>query len=57
MSQGCPSRKVRYRDKLGAQIALASTHRARSSRRDEVRVYRCPRCNGWHLTSRGGGSR
>lgn len=50
--------KVRYPDKLGAKIALASTqaseaqHRKQVSRRAEVRAYRCPDCKGWHLTSR-----
>jgi hypothetical protein len=45
-------RKVRYRDRLGALIALASTHRSAKARRDEVRVYHCPKCHGWHLTSK-----
>ena len=49
-------RKIRYRDELGAQIALASTGRASRGRarpKDEARAYRCPRCKGWHLTSKG----
>lgn len=45
-------RKIRYRDRLGALMALASTQRARSSGREERRAYRCPDCKGWHLTSR-----
>lgn len=49
----CRSGKLRYRDRLGAEIALASTERGRASSRDEKRVYRCPDCAGWHLTSRG----
>jgi hypothetical protein len=52
-TRGCHSRKVRYRDKLGALIALSSTQSNGKARRDEVRVYRCPDCRGWHLTSRG----
>jgi Transcription factor zinc-finger len=43
--------KVRYRDRLGALIALSSTQRSVKARRDGVRVYRCPKCHGWHLTS------
>lgn len=44
--------KVRYRDELGARIALASTHRSNDPRREECRYYRCPFCHGYHLTSR-----
>lgn len=43
----CPE-KIRYRDRIAALIALASTRRAD---RDESRAYRCPICHGWHLTS------
>lgn len=44
--------KHRYRDKLGAEIALSSTNAKRSKgNRNECRIYRCPRCKGWHLTS------
>lgn len=40
--------KVRFRDKLAAQIELAG-----AVRRDkgEQRAYRCEFCRGWHLTS------
>lgn len=48
--------KVRYRDRLGAEIALASTARSQTACRGESRVHRCPDCGGWHLTSRGGRS-
>lgn len=45
--------KVRYRDRVAALLALASTGRADQRRdKNEKRAYRCPRCNGWHLTSR-----
>lgn len=47
-----PCAKTRYRDRIGALIALASTQRAQSSKRAESSVYRCPNCKGWHLTSR-----
>jgi hypothetical protein len=48
---GCGRR--RYRDRVAAQLALASCGRRRHSRRarDERRVYECRHCNGWHLTS------
>jgi hypothetical protein len=43
--------KVRYRDRIGAMLALANTQQKRSSKRAESRVYRCRACKGWHLTS------
>ena len=46
-----PPRKIRYRTKLDAKLALASTQRSRNPRREERRYYRCPACKGWHLTS------
>lgn len=51
----CPSGKTRYRDRIGALLALASTQRRDGSRRPktEKRAYRCPDCRGWHLTSKG----
>lgn len=45
-------KKIRYRDKIAAMMALASTSKARSSKRDEGRFYCCPDCKGWHLTSK-----
>jgi len=46
--------KIRYRDRIAALMALASTRRSDSSRRakTESRAYRCNHCNGWHLTSK-----
>lgn len=46
-------RKVRYRDRIGALLALAAAERSESIRRREVRAYPCPKCKGWHLTSKG----
>lgn len=46
----CP--KVRYRSKLDAKIALSRTQQSRASKREEARVYHCPNCKGWHLTSK-----
>lgn len=48
MARECSTGKVRYRDKLGARIALARTW---GRARDESRIYRCEFCHGWHLTS------
>jgi cytochrome c553 len=52
MTRTC--RKIRYRDRIAALLALASTARGRHNRRpkDEARAYACPECHGWHLTSR-----
>ena len=43
--------KILYSDRVDALIALLSTQRARGSKREECRVYACPKCCGWHLTS------
>lgn len=48
----CPSGKRRYRDRIGAQLALAVIRHRRTSRRRETRAYRCATCHGWHLTSK-----
>jgi hypothetical protein len=56
----CPvSGKVRFRDKREALDALHHAVAVRrvleaegqDTRRKECRVYPCPSCNGWHLTS------
>ena len=48
----CDFGKVRYADRLEALIALADTTRpAANAKRTEKRIYRCPKCRGWHLTS------
>lgn len=46
--------KVRYRDEIAAQLALATVARQDKTARPktERRAYRCPKCTGWHLTSR-----
>jgi hypothetical protein len=46
--------KRRYRTKLDAEIALSRVDAATAGAHDTqrpVRVYRCPHCRGWHLTS------
>lgn len=51
-----PCTKRRYRDRIAALLALASTQSTTGATRrakDERRIYRCPDCKGWHLTSRG----
>lgn len=48
----CPTpRKHRFHRRIDAMMALASTYRARSSYREECRIYWCV-CGGWHLTSK-----
>lgn len=47
MAKRCQDKR-RYRDELGAKVALAS---AQARDKGEKRAYRCPFCRGWHLTS------
>ena len=46
-------KKIRYHDRIAAMVALASCLHRDGSRRHklEKRVYRCPACHGYHLTS------
>ena len=50
--KGCGKR--RYRDRIAAQIAAADIA---SKGKDGTRVYRCPKCGGWHTTSQQKGVR
>lgn len=44
--------KRKYNSRMDAMLALANTQGYRSTnKRDEKRVYKCPDCGGWHLTS------
>ena len=44
--------KKKYERKLDAKIALALIQKATASeKRGEKRVYLCPRCRAYHLTS------
>lgn len=47
--------KRRYRDRVGALMALANIQGDRHGRPErryrEARAYECPSCKGWHLTS------
>lgn len=45
-------KKRKYRDELGAKIALAKIINSANSMHEEKRHYYCPRCRGWHLTSK-----
>lgn len=51
----CETGKRRYRDRIGALVALATVQRRDDPHRPktERRAYRCPQCGGWHLTSKG----
>jgi len=50
LSPGCG--KTRYTDELAAKLALADIARPDRAREgDEKRAYKCPFCQGWHLTS------
>lgn len=52
----CPSGKIRYRDRVGALLALAAAQRKDGPGRPKIekRAYPCPDCRGWHLTSKAG---
>lgn len=43
-------RKVRYSSDAAAQAALKKIN-PRHALKKPTRVYRCPICSGWHLTS------
>jgi hypothetical protein len=42
--------KIGYRDKFAAELALFRTRTAKRPR-GERRIYKCPLCGKWHLTS------
>jgi RNase P subunit RPR2 len=50
----CGSGKLRYPDEKAARVglvgAIVGRNRGKNQRR-ECRVYACPACFGWHLTS------
>lgn len=46
--------KVRYRnenDAINALSSLKSYQNKGEEKRQEKRIYECPKCSGWHLTS------
>jgi hypothetical protein len=52
----CPTGKVRHTRRADAMHALVTIRRQRGARLQvmacERRVYKCPHCDGWHLTSK-----
>lgn len=54
MTRAARCKKVRYRDEIAAQLALATVARQDKTARPktERRAYRCPYCKAWHLTSK-----
>lgn len=51
-AMSCPTGKVRFRDRIGALMAIAGRGRNDQGReKTEARAYRCEQCRGWHLTS------
>jgi hypothetical protein len=47
----CRSGKLRFVHRKAAEEALAKAQHSTDVRRAEVRVYPCPQCSGFHLTS------
>lgn len=47
----CKTGKRRYRDRIAAQLALATLKKDDREGHTEERAYSCPYCGGWHLTS------
>jgi hypothetical protein len=43
--------KVRFSSDAAAQAALKKINPTRANNKPR-RVYKCPRCGGWHLTSK-----
>jgi hypothetical protein len=46
--------KIRYRDRIGAQLALLRIQRKaerKKRKKAPTRVYECQVCKGWHTTS------
>jgi hypothetical protein len=51
----CRTHKQRYLTEARAYLALLAARNLRAeqgSDKVEQRVYRCPECNGWHMTSK-----
>jgi hypothetical protein len=44
--------KRRYQDEASAGQVLGNIHLTSGTHKKPVRVYPCPYCSGWHLTSR-----
>jgi hypothetical protein len=54
--RGCPTRKTRWASREAAEEELLGVRMKNlvknNPRRREVRVYECPMCLGWHLSSK-----
>jgi hypothetical protein len=51
----CRSGKVRWKDHSSAARAMKLIHaQSVTGRQLPIRVYQCPTCRGWHLTSEEG---
>ena len=46
----CEKRQLTKREAEGA-LKQAQSHRKKHKYRKECRIYHCPECNKWHLTS------
>lgn len=44
-------KKIKYRDKIAAMLALAQCRNAIKGKRQECKIYFCPECKTFHLTS------
>jgi hypothetical protein len=53
VARQCPTTRVRYDDRIGALLTLATIQRKDATSRPatECRAYHCSRCNGWHLSA------
>ena len=44
-------KKIKYRDKIAAMFALAQCRNSIKGKRQERKIYFCPECKKFHLTS------
>lgn len=44
-------KKIKYRDKIAAMLALAQCRNSIKGKRQERKIYFCPECRKYHLTS------
>jgi hypothetical protein len=45
-------KKIKYKDKIAAMLALASCRHDKKGKRQEHRIYYCDICECYHLTSK-----
>lgn len=46
----CP--KTKYTKKEAKTALNAASNRRMNNKRERLRIYECPACGGWHLTSK-----